>query len=571
MINPCLNCKKYFLAMVFSFSVFTLFAADRYSVATGNWNSTSTWSGTSGGASGASVPVAGDNVFIERGYTITVTVNAACSNLTFTGVGTSATLTINSFCTLTVSAAVTLYKLSNSNVSCTLNGAGTLSCVSLNVGSAVNGPTGYNTTYTHTFTSSVAFLNISGDLAVNSYYSFNTRFRNGIFDLTSGIATVAGSISTYNQNGNNTSTVSMSAGPQTGSLILNGATPFYLSATGTNTISLDGTSALVNYNRSGAQPVYATTYTNLTVSGSGNKSMQGNTTVEGILTLSSGTFTVGANTLTLHGPTIAGIPSNLVTSSASSLVFGGTSAGVLIPTSITALNSLSITNPNIVTLQTSPSIGGIFNPAGAGLSIGSNTLTLNGQINCGTLVGGSASNIIIGGSGSASLSAVMLNNLTIDRAVALCGNVAIGGTLTLTSGAFSIGANVLTLNGPPIAGTPANLTTTSSSSLVFGGTSAGVLLPSSAANLNNLTVNNSSGITLGGNVTVAGTLTMTHGNITTGAFTLILSSSSEGALSHGSGTIIGRIRRAVNNPLSTNYLFPVGNAAYYTPAVMNFS
>ncbi|MGB8491735.1 MAG: DUF2341 domain-containing protein, partial [Bacteroidales bacterium] len=42
-------------------------------------------------------------------------------------------------------------------------------------------------------------------------------------------------------------------------------------------------------------------------------------------------------------------------------------------------------------------------------------------------------------------------------------------------------------------------------------------------------------------------------------------------LSHGSGTIIGRIRRAVNNPLSTNYLFPVGNAAYYTPAVMNFS
>ena len=85
----------------------------------------------------------------------------------------------------------------------------------------------------------------------------------------------------------------------------------------------------------------------------------------------------------------------------------------------------------------------LFNPAGAGLSIGANTLTLNGIINCGTLVGGATSNIIIGGAGAANLSGVTLNNLTVSRAVTMCGSVTVGGTLTLTAGAFSIAANTL--------------------------------------------------------------------------------------------------------------------------------
>ena len=42
--------KTFILMVVLSFSVLSVFAADRYSVATGNWNVTSTWSATSGGA-----------------------------------------------------------------------------------------------------------------------------------------------------------------------------------------------------------------------------------------------------------------------------------------------------------------------------------------------------------------------------------------------------------------------------------------------------------------------------------------------------------------------------------------
>lgn len=52
--------------------------ASRYAVATGNWNSTSTWSATSGGAGGAGVPTSGDNVYINANFTITLTADATC-------------------------------------------------------------------------------------------------------------------------------------------------------------------------------------------------------------------------------------------------------------------------------------------------------------------------------------------------------------------------------------------------------------------------------------------------------------------------------------------------------------
>ena len=210
--------------------------------------------------------------------------------------------------------------------------------------------------------------------------------------------------------------------------------------------------------------------------------------VNGTLTLTAGNFTVGANTLTLNGPTIAGTPTNLITVPGSSLVFGGTTAGVLIPTSVVALTGLSITNTNIVTLQSSLTLSGLFNPGGAGLSIGANTLTLNGQINCGTLVGGPTSNIIINASGlPANLSGVTLNNLTINRAVTMCGNVTVGGTLTLTAGALSIAANTLTLSDAGTLSYGAGSLTGGVTSNLTIGTGADITLNAIAGGLNNFT------------------------------------------------------------------------------------
>ena len=238
-------------------------------------------------------------------------------------------------------------------------------------------------------------------------------------------------------------------------------------------------------------------------------------TVNGTLTLTAGTFTVSDRTLTLNGPTIAGTPANLVTTATSSLVFGGTSAGVLIPTSVVALNGLSITNTNIVTLQSSLTVSGTFNPGGGGLSIGANTLTLNGQVICGTLVGGATSNIIIGGAGAANLPGVTLNNLTINRAVTMCGNVTVGGTLTLNSGALSIAANTLTLSdGANLSYGGGSLTGGVTSNLTIG-TGADITLNAISGGLNNF--NTSRNITLGANLSVNGTLTLTAGTFTVGA------------------------------------------------------
>ena len=55
---------------------------------TGNWSSTTNWSATSGGGSGASVPTAADDVFFDAGSgsgTVTTTAGATCLSANFSG------------------------------------------------------------------------------------------------------------------------------------------------------------------------------------------------------------------------------------------------------------------------------------------------------------------------------------------------------------------------------------------------------------------------------------------------------------------------------------------------------
>src|SRR3954471_24042562 len=73
----------------------------------GNWNDTSNWSATTGGASGASFPVAADSVTFDTASAnanMTVNVASACSAFIMSGTyaGTltfNSTLTITSTCT----------------------------------------------------------------------------------------------------------------------------------------------------------------------------------------------------------------------------------------------------------------------------------------------------------------------------------------------------------------------------------------------------------------------------------------------------------------------------------------
>ena len=83
--------------------------ANRYWVGgTGTWNTSSTtnWSATSGGASGASVPTAADSVFFDQAGTYTVTLTGSLTCLDFTV--SAGTVTFASNVTLAISGSMSL-------------------------------------------------------------------------------------------------------------------------------------------------------------------------------------------------------------------------------------------------------------------------------------------------------------------------------------------------------------------------------------------------------------------------------------------------------------------------------
>lgn len=167
-----------------------------------------------------------------------------------------------------------------------------------------------------------------------------------------------------------------------------------------------------------------------------------------------------------------------------------------------------------------------------------------------------------------------VRNLAVSNTagVSLTSSVAIDQTLNLASGSFSVGGNTLTLNGPAISGTPGNLTTSSVSSLVFGGSSAGVFIPASVASLNNLTINNTNGVTVNSNITLGsgGVLTLTAGILNAGAYTVAVTNTAASAVTGSANSFInvttGGLQRTLPSGLGgtgNNYLFPIGEGGTY--------
>lgn len=112
--------------------------------------------------------------------------------------------------------------------------------------------------------------------------------------------------------------------------------------------------------------------------------------------------------------------------------------------------NLKINNSAGVNMNASKIVSTHLNLYNGALSIGGNTLTLNGTISrtSGTITGGNSSNITFSGSGSTALPAVLngLKNLIISRngyTISLTGNVNISGTMTMTEGSFTLSGGVL--------------------------------------------------------------------------------------------------------------------------------
>ncbi len=301
-----------------------------------------------------------------------------------------------------------------------------------------------------------------------------------------------------------------------------------------------GPTSTVRYLQTGTQTISAQTYGHLEVSPA----------ADGV------THTFAAGTTTVAGDLTAGngVNTGVIVTAATNNTTLDVNGGV----TISANTTLTAHATNAFTIGGNWTNNGTFTNSGA-------TVTLDG-----------AAAQTIGGTSNTTF-----NNLTIVNTVggvSLTSSQIVGaagaGTLTLTSGTFAVGANTLTLNGPTIAGTPTNLSTTAASSLVFGGNAAGVNLPSSVTNLNNLTLDNTNAtpqLTLNSGPTLVGTLTLTNGVIVAGTNTLTTSANCPGSIVRTSGWVSGNLRMAF--PAGTpNCTFHLGDpTANYTPLQLNFS
>lgn len=211
-----------------------LYAAPITSATSGNWNSTSTWIG-------GVVPVAGDDVTIANGHTVTVTANAECATVAI-GNGSlnlATSLTVNSGFILTVSGNITVVPPNTNSIDNNLNvNAGTVIC------------------------SSVITTNSAG----------NTR--RCIVNITTGTLSCSGNFLMANNTTRNKLIFSGS-----GTLQIGGNASTLLNA------QFTASSGTVDYSGNTAQTILILTYHSLRCSGSDIKSLSANCTLPGNLSI----------------------------------------------------------------------------------------------------------------------------------------------------------------------------------------------------------------------------------------------------------------------------------------------
>jgi len=434
----------------------------------GDWNNPGTWStvGHASSTNAGTFPGATNFAVIGGNFTVTVAANAACANLSFdAGTAVTNTLTINSGNTLTVSGAVTIPQTISSGTNILNVGAGNLVAVSLAFTSGSPAGTGHR-------------MNIS-----------------------TGTATISGNVTSTGQSGEIEFT-------DAGLMQLGGG--FYTAANGVLTMV---TGSTVEYIGSSAQTVEAHVYDNLTLSGTGNKTMGNSFTMTGNLFVNNNaTFVVGGFQLVVTGLTTVNSGGTLnIAGTANTKTFRGL---VSIANGGTWTNSAN----EAITFQ-----GGITNNGSFTAGTGVHTFNTNSQILSGT-IGFSIDRVTVTGA------AVELTNNTT-----LTVNTALGGTGRITQG---------TLGGPPYpvlnigdASTITNMTATAAGNTVnyTGGSQtvknvnyANLGLSGGAKTLQvgttsiteNLTFTSSAsasavtGLTIGGNVDIASGTTFTAGAFT---------------------------------------------------------
>lgn len=380
----------------------------------------------------------------------------------------------------------------------------------------------------NTLTTTNSTVEITGPASFNSNLFPNNRVRNLILNRGGGVS-MQGSLQILNS-------LTLTNGEFA---LINGSTLIFdgnvSRVNGSINTSVNTT---VRFNNSGPSSFTDGLFTsnevyNLHINRVGGVTMNSNLTVNGTLTLTNGAFNIGTNTITLNGPAVAGIVSNLSTTSSSSLAMGGSSSGISVPSHIISVNNLTISNSNGIDMSNGLTVNGILT-LNSVFNIGSHTLTLNGPSfagNAGNLTTTFQSSLIIGGAYATPLPIKVphLGNLTINRTggATVGHNLVIVGALTLTNGVLLLeDITTLSLSGT-ISRTAGSITSTALSTvtiLVLPILSDGLFTNNS---IHNLEIANNNGVSMGSSLTVSGKLILNGGALIVGSQTLTLAGSVE--------------------------------------------
>ena len=234
---------------------------------------------------------------------------------------------------------------------------------------------------------------------------------------------------------------------------------------GTTTV----TGSTVNFNRTSAQNIPAFTFNNLTVSGGGTSTMQGNVTANGTLTLSGGTLATGGNVLTANGP-LTLTAGTLSVGTGSVTAAGTVTCGSTITSGATGTVSYTALGDQTVCGGTY----GILNTSGSGTKSLAGNVTTTGAVNVGggtTLDQGSTTNTLSSGG---------LMTVASGGAFTNTGT----GTLTLNGGLTNNGTFLVGGNGGTCGGTT-RATITSVAVQTWTGTGSFQLVNVTLKNQNN--------------------------------------------------------------------------------------
>ncbi len=511
-----------------------LVATRQTHAATFTISSNTNWSAIVGGP-----PTSADAIIITNGATLTVDVsNAVCASIqigTTTSTNTG-TLSFNSGSQVTVSGTVTVGGSGGSGRAGSINmgSGGTLVAQALAVNAA------------GTWTPGSGTVQLTGNntIPIAFFTSFNNLTINGNTTTLGATITVSGNL-TVSSGTLDLSTFTADRTASGGILtVSNGAT---LKIGGTNTFpanyathTLSATST-VEYSGA-AQSISAETYGNLRLSGTGNK------------TFSNSTTTI-ANTFTSTGGTM--VPGT------GTIIFTGAS-GSIAGSSAKVFNNLTINNGASIT-----------EAAGAGnITINGNYTndgTFSQDTSLSTSFGGTTQSL--SGAGSTTFGSVTVQGTSTLNAgshnITVAGTFSVsspngtfnGGTATVTfAGSSVMGAGAGTYNffNLTISGTLSNATNGKSfnvqgnwtnngtytkgiETITFNGSASQSIGGSSPTTFNNLTINNSTGVTLTVNATVSGNLGLTNGDLNTGSSTLFMGN---GATSSGTTDVVGNVNRS---------------------------